>query len=121
VSDAWVVTMTDYQDHLYAAFGVPPETEEEREWRRQRRDRPPPRARAREQKLDTPSFTLDDVDQRIGQSIAAEHELIMGILARVLARLRDDMAALAKVPGPRDRRGRRASPGRSGRKAKRAS
>jgi hypothetical protein len=65
--------MTDYRDHIYAALGVPPETEEERAWRHQRRrDRSPPRAPAREQKLDTPSLTLNDVDQRIGQQIAAE-------------------------------------------------
>jgi hypothetical protein len=29
--------------------------------------------RPRERKLDTPLLTLDDVDQRVGQAIAAEH------------------------------------------------
>jgi hypothetical protein len=33
-------------DHIYAAFGVPPETEEEALARRQRREGPPPRAKA---------------------------------------------------------------------------
>jgi hypothetical protein len=32
--------MTDYRDHIYAALGVPPETEEEGLARRQRRDGP---------------------------------------------------------------------------------
>jgi hypothetical protein len=86
--------MTDYRDHIYAALGVPPESEEEGLARRQRRDGPPPRAPARERKLDTPLLTIDDVDQRVGQWIDAEHERMMEILAHVIAHLQSEAAAL---------------------------
>jgi len=102
-----------YRDHIYAALGVPPETEEEELSRRQRRDSPPPRAKARERKLDTPLLTIDDVDQRVGLWIAAEHERMMEILAHVLAHLQDDeSAALVKVPGPMGPPGQQAALGR---------
>jgi hypothetical protein len=55
-------TMTDYRDHIYAALGGPPKTEEEALARRQRRDGSPPRAPAREHKLETPLLTIDYVD-----------------------------------------------------------
>jgi hypothetical protein len=35
--------------------------------------------RPRERKLDTPQVTFDDVDQRVGQAIAAEHQFVMDI------------------------------------------
>jgi hypothetical protein len=54
--------MTDYRDHICAALGIPPETEEERLARRQRRDGSPPRTPARERKLETPLLTIDYVD-----------------------------------------------------------
>jgi hypothetical protein len=42
----WVVRMTDYRDRIYEALGVRPETGEEALARTQRRDGPPPRAKA---------------------------------------------------------------------------
>ena len=62
--------------------------------------------RPRERKLDTPQVTFDDVDQRVGQAIAAEHQFIMDILAEIVAHLQDELQKeAAGKPGPRGEQG----------------
>jgi len=72
--------------------------------------KPEPEPQAR--RLDTPQVTLDDVDQRVGQAIAAEHQFIMDILAGTVAHLQDEIKKeAAGKPGPRGERGERGPPG----------
>src|SRR5262252_5374972 len=62
--------------------------------------------RPRERKLDTPQVTFDDVDQRVGQAIAAEHQFIMDILTETVARLQNEIKKeAAGKPGPRGEQG----------------
>ena len=62
--------------------------------------------RPRERKLDTPQVTFDDVDQRVGQAIAAEHQFIMDILTGTVAHLQDEIKKeAAGKPGPRGEQG----------------
>ena len=62
--------------------------------------------RPRERKLDTPQVTFDDVDQRVGQAIAAEHQFVMDILAHTVAHLQDEIKKeAAGKPGPRGEQG----------------
>jgi two-component sensor histidine kinase len=64
------------------------------------------RERPRERKLDTPQVTFDDVDQRVGQAIAAEHQFIMDILTETVAHLQDEIKKeAAGKPGPRGEQG----------------
>src|SRR5262245_10164958 len=58
--------------------------------------------RPRERKLDTPQVTFDDIDQRVRQAIAAEHQFIMDILTETVAHLQDEAAG---KPGPRGEQG----------------
>src|SRR5215470_15253337 len=67
--------------------------------------------RPRERKLDTPLLTLDDVDQRVGQAIAAEHQFIMDILTEIVAHLQRD-AEMRGPPGPAGPRGEQGPPGK---------
>src|SRR5262249_49009394 len=66
--------------------------------------------RPRERKLDIVPPTLDDVDQRVGQAIAAEHQFIMDILTETVAHLQRD-AAMRGRPGPAGPRGEQGPPG----------
>jgi hypothetical protein len=95
--------MFDHRERIYAELGVPPDTEDalERWGRLMPKAEPQPRARG----LDTPQVTLDDVDQRVGQAIAAEHQFIMDILAQVLADLQHEIKEAAGKPGPRGEQG----------------
>jgi hypothetical protein len=62
--------------------------------------------RPRERKLDTPQVTFDDVDQRVGQAIAAEHQFVMDILTETVAHLQDEIKKeAAGKPGPRGEQG----------------
>jgi hypothetical protein len=74
-------------------------------WRR--REEPQPR----ERKLDTASFTLDDIDRRIAEQVAAEHEFMMGILAELLAHIQSD-AEMRGPSGPAGPRGEQGPPGK---------
>src|SRR5262245_22293787 len=71
-------------------------------WRRMKaeREEPPPR----ERRPDTVSPTLDDIDWRIGERIAAEHKFMMDILTEVLAQVQSD-AEMRGPPGPRGEQG----------------
>ena len=104
--------MLDHRDRVYAELGVPPEEPEDpldraRRWRAEREEPQP-----RERKLDTaPPPALDDVDRRIEERIAAEHELVMAILAELLALIQTD-AQMRGPPGPAGPRGEQGSPGK---------
>src|SRR5215468_4277765 len=94
----------DRRESIYAALGVPPDTEDALvRWRRlMPKPEPGPKAR----RLDTPQVTFDDVDQRVGQAIAAEHQFIMDILAEIVAHLQDELQKeAAGKPGPRGEQG----------------
>jgi hypothetical protein len=92
--------MIDHRDRTYAELGVPPETEDALE--RWQRTQPKPEPKSRERKLDTAPPTLDDVDRRIEERVAAEHERMMGILAELLAQLqsREEMRGPPGLAGP---------------------
>jgi hypothetical protein len=84
---------------------VPPDDPEDplERWRRLK-PKPEPEPRAR--KLDVPPLTLDDVDQRVGQAIAVEHQFIMDILAEAFAHFLVEMKKeCAGKPGPQGERG----------------
>jgi hypothetical protein len=67
--------------------------------------------RPRERKLDIVPPTLTEIDQRIGERIAAEHEFMIGILAELLAHLQRD-AEMRGPPGPAGPRGEQGPPGK---------
>jgi len=67
--------------------------------------------RPRERKLDIVPPTLAEIDQRIGERIAAEHEFMIGILAELLAHLQRD-AEMRGPPGPAGPRGEQGPPGK---------
>ena len=96
--------MFDRRDSIYAALGVPPDTEDALvRWQRLM-PKPEPEPKAR--RLDTPQVTFDDVDQRVGQAIAAEHQFIMDILTETVAHLQDEIKKeAAGKPGPRGEQG----------------
>src|SRR6516225_4048549 len=66
--------------------------------------------RPRERKLDIVPPTLAEIDQRIGERIAAEHEVMIGILAELLAQVPRD----AEIRGPRGPGGPRGEQGPPG-------
>jgi len=96
--------MFDRRDSIYAALGVPPDTEDALvRWQRLM-PKPEPEPKAR--RLDTPQVTFDDVDQRVGQAIAAEHQFVMDILTEIVAHLQDEIKKeAAGKPGPRGEQG----------------
>jgi hypothetical protein len=75
--------MFERRDRIYAELGVPPDDPEDplERWRRLM-PKPEPEPRARQ--LDVPPLTLDDVDRRVGQAIAAEHELMIEMVGQAL-------------------------------------
>ena len=105
--------MLSHRDAIYAKYGAPPETEEEREWRRRQRERPQPKPEAPRHQLDTAPPTLAQIDQRIEQRVAAEHEFMIGILAELVALLQSD-AEMKGPPGPAGPRGEQGLPGLPG-------
>ena len=75
-------------------------------WRREKAEREEPQPR--ERKLDILPPTLAEIDQRIGERIAAEHELMIDIIGEVVAQLQSD----PEMRGPPAWRGRGASKAR---------
>jgi hypothetical protein len=57
------------------------------------------------------SPTLDDIDRRIKERVAAEHEFMMGILTEPLAHIQSD-AEMRGPPGPAGPRGEQGAPGK---------
>src|SRR5215470_1229992 len=98
------LAMVDHRESIYATLGVPPDTEDALlRWRRLM-PKPEPEPKAR--RLDTPQVTFDDVDQRVGQAIAAEHQFIMDTLTEIVARLQNEIKKeAAGKPGPRGEQG----------------
>jgi hypothetical protein len=91
--------MFDRRDSIYATLGVPPDTEDALERWRRLMPKPEPEPKARQ--LDTPQVTLDDVDQRIGQWIAAERERTRELLIELIVQLPNQM----ELSGPRGEQG----------------
>jgi hypothetical protein len=71
-------------------------------WRREKAECGEPRPR--ERRLDTAQPTFDDIDRRIEERAAAEHEFMMGILTELLAHIQSD-AEMRGPPGPAGPRG----------------
>ena len=93
--------MSERRDRIYAELGVPPEAPEDPldAWRRMRAEREEPEPR--ERKLDIVPPTLAEIDQRIAERIAAEHQFMCDIVAEVLAELHKEWEVGAMGPsGP---------------------
>jgi hypothetical protein len=102
--------MFERRDRLYAELGVPPE-EPEDAWRRMKAEREEPQPR--ECKLDIAPPTLDEIDRRIGERIAAEHHFMCDIIAEVLAELQREWKVGAMgPPGPSGPPGEQGPPGK---------
>jgi hypothetical protein len=71
-------------------------------WRREKAEQEEPQPR--ERRLDTPQLTLDDIDRRIEERVAAEHQFMMDILTELLAHVQSD-AEMRGPPGPRGEQG----------------
>jgi hypothetical protein len=99
--------VVDWQDRLPAPS--PGDEDPLDRWRREKAEREEPQPR--ERKLDTPLLTLDDVDQRVRERIAAEHEFNINFLAEVLVDLKND-AEMRGPPGPSGPRGEEGPPGK---------
>jgi hypothetical protein len=78
-------------------------------WRREKAEREEPRPR--ERRLDTAPPTLDDIDRRIEERVAAEHQFVMDILAELLAHIQSD-AEMRGPPGLAGPRGEQGPPGK---------
>lgn len=84
-----------------------PEDDPLERWRREkaeRREEPLPR----ERRLDTAQFTLDDIDRRIEDRIAAEHKFMTDVLIELLAQIPSD----PEMKGPAGPRGEQGAPGK---------
>jgi hypothetical protein len=108
---ALVEVAMDRRDAIYAELGVPPEEPEDPldRWRRMKAEREEPQPR--ERKLDTVPPTLDDVDRRIGEWIAAERERTRELLIELLVQLQSD-AEMRGPTGPAGPRGEQGPPGK---------
>ena len=105
--------MFDHRDRLYAELGVPPEEPEDplERWKRMKAEREEPQPR--ERKFDVAPPTLAEIDQRIQERIAAEHDFMIDIVAEVVADLRREWAVGAMgPPGPSGPRGEQGPPGK---------
>src|SRR5262249_8108676 len=101
----------DRRDAIYAELGVPPEEPEGPldRWRRMKaeREEPPPR----ERKVDMAPPTLAEIDRRIEERVAAEHNLMIEVMGEVVAQLQHD-AEMRGPPGPSGPRGEEGPPGK---------
>jgi hypothetical protein len=105
--------MFERRDRVYAELGVPPEEPEDAldRWRRMKAEREEPEPR--ERKLDIVPPTPAEIDQRIGERIAAEHEFMIDIVAAALADLQREWEVGAMgPPGPPGPRGEQGPPGK---------
>jgi hypothetical protein len=98
------------RERIYRELGVPPEKEDALEhWQRLQ---PKPEPERPEHKLDIRPPTMAEIDQLIGQRIAAEHEYMFHLLAELVAYLQSEGAA--GPPGPSGARGPSGPPGAPG-------
>src|SRR5262245_10570160 len=107
------MAMSEHRDRLYAELGIPPEEPEDplSRWRRMKAEREEPEPR--ERKLDIVPPTLAEIDQRIEERVAAEHELMIEVMGEVLARLQREWEKGAMgPPGPSGPRGEEGPPGK---------
>src|SRR5215813_9728440 len=103
----------DRRDAIYAELGVPPEEPEDPldHWRRMKAEREEPQPR--ERKLDIAPPTLAEIDRRIEERVAAEHELRIEVVGEVVAELRREWVVGATgPPGPSGPRGEQGPPGK---------
>ena len=103
----------DRRDAIYAELGVPPEEPEDPldHWRRMKAEREEPQPR--ERKLDIAPPTLAEIDRRIEERVAAEHELRIEVVGEVVAELRREWVVGATgPPGPAGLRGEQGLPGK---------
>ena len=93
------------------SLGVPPEEPEDAldRWRRMKaeNEEPPPR----ERKVDIVPPTLAEIDQRIQERIAAEHQFMCDIIAEVVAHLQSEWGAMGPQ-GPLGPPGEQGPPGK---------
>src|SRR5262245_7679923 len=100
--------MFDRRESIYAQLGVPPDDEDALErWERLRPKREPERP---ERKLDTRPPTMAEIDELIGQRIAAQHQFTMDILTKLVAHLWNDVK-MKGPPGPAGAQGPSGPPG----------
>jgi hypothetical protein len=97
------------RERRYRELGVPPDDEDVLvRWRRLQ---PKPEPEPRERELDTaPPPTMAEINQRIEERIAAEHERMMAIMAEVIAIPEEWMPAAP--PGPPGPPGTPGAPGK---------
>src|SRR5262249_38036411 len=102
------MAMSTRRDRLSAELGVPPEEPEDR-WRRMRAEREEPEPR----KPDVVPPTLAEIDQRIGEGIAAENEFMIALMAENnVALKREWVVGAMGPPGPSGPRGEEGPPGK---------
>src|SRR5262249_13920702 len=101
------MAMSERRDRLYAELGVPPE-EPEDAWRRMRAEREEPEPR----ECVVPP-TLAEIDQRIGERIAAENEFMIALMAENNVALKAEWVVGAMgPPGPSGPRGEQGPAGK---------
>jgi len=102
--------LSDRRDRLYAELGVPPEVPKDPldRWRRMKAEREEPQPCER-----VVPPTLAEIDQRIAERIAAEHQFMCDIVAEVLAELHKEWEVGAMgPPGPSGPPGEQGPPGK---------
>src|SRR5262245_38204449 len=97
-------------ERRYCELGVPPDEEDALvRWHRMRPKQEPERP---ELKPDIRPPTTAEIDELIGQRIAAQHKFTMDILAELVAHLKYDDAGLKGPPGPEGPSGPPGPPGK---------
>jgi hypothetical protein len=102
--------MSERRDRLYAELGVPPEEPEDPldAWRRMKAEREEPEPRER-----VVPPTLDEIDRRIQERIAAENEFMIALMAENNVELkREWVVGTMGPPGPSGPRGEQGPPGK---------